>query len=356
MAAQLGERTEKATPKRRKDARERGQVAHSRDLAGALSFVAMVIALSWLGAGMIARLGSRFVQGFQQVGDVRGDVGPGAIAAAVWSDAALFALLVAPPALVAAAISVTTSVAQTGWVFSPKAVHLKWERLNPAQGITKFSPKYGGLELVKALVGVTVVAAVSFGLVTELMHQAPGLMGMTTTEIGRIGWDRAWGLLWRAGLALSLLAGADYALQRWRWLSQLKMTRQEVRDELKASEGSPEIKARVRRVQREMSRRRMLGAVKDATVVIANPTHFAVALQYRRSEMAAPVVVAKGQDFMAARIRKMANAHGVPIVENVALARALYQGAEVGDTIPGALFGAVAEVLAYLVRLKQLVL
>jgi flagellar biosynthetic protein FlhB len=356
MTGHQGDRTEKATPKRRKDARERGQVAHSRDLAGALSFVAVVLALAWMGAGITARLAARFVDALHRVGDARGDVAPAAIAAAIWSDAGLFAVIVAPPALAALAISVTASVAQTGWVFSPKAVQFRWERLNPANGITKFSPKYGGLELVKAIVGVTVVAAVSFGLIRGLVAQAPGLMGMTTTEIGRAGWDRAWALLWRAGLALAVLAGADYAVQRWRWLSQLKMTRQEVRDELKASEGNPEIKARVRRVQREMSRRRMLGAVKAATVVITNPTHFAVALQYRRAEMAAPVVVARGQDLMAARIRRTALAHGVPIVENVALARALYAGADVGDTIPGALFGAVAEVLAYLVRMKQLAL
>jgi len=150
--------------------------------------------------------------------------------------------------------------------------------------------------------------------------------------------------------------GADYGWQYYRWLSQVKMTRQEVKDEFRANDGNPEIKARVRRVQREMTRRRMLTAVKTATVVITNPTHFAVALTYRRGEMSAPVVVAKGQDLMAARIKKIAAKHGVPTVENVTLARALYKGAEIGDAIPGELFGAVAEVLAYLVRLKQIVL
>jgi flagellar biosynthetic protein FlhB len=134
------------------------------------------------------------------------------------------------------------------------------------------------------------------------------------------------------------------------------MTKQEVRDEGKSSEGSPEIKHRIRKVQREMSRRRMLGAVKEATVVVTNPTHFAVALQYRRDSMAAPMVVAKGRDLVAQRIRTIARESGVPIIENVSLAQALYKGTEVGDAIPGALFGAVAEVLAYLVRIKQLML
>jgi flagellar biosynthetic protein FlhB len=174
-------------------------------------------------------------------------------------------------------------------------------------------------------------------------------MGMTTTEIGRAGWDRAWALLWRAGLALAVLAGADYAVQRWRWLSQLKMTRQEVRDELKASEGNPEIKARVRRVQREMSRRRMLGAVKAATVVITNPTHFAVALRYARS-LPAPQVVAKGVDHVAHRIIATARESGVEVVPSPPLARSLYAAAEVGQYIPADAFGAVAEILAHVYR------
>ena len=157
-------------------------------------------------------------------------------------------------------------------------------------------------------------------------------------------------------MALLLLAGADVGWQWFRHYSSLKMSRQEQRDEAQSSEGSPEIKARVRKVQREMVRKRMLAAVPKATVVITNPTHFAVALSYERGAMAAPVVVAKGRDLLAARIKQIARDHGVPTVENVPLAQALYHGAEVGDTIPPALFGAVAEVLAYLVRIRQLML
>jgi flagellar biosynthesis protein FlhB len=134
------------------------------------------------------------------------------------------------------------------------------------------------------------------------------------------------------------------------------MSKKELRDESKANEGSPEIKQRVRRVQREMNRRRMLSAVKNATVVITNPTHYAVALEYRRSAMSAPVVVAKGKDLMAQRIKKIARDRGVPIIENVSLAQALFKGAEIGDSIPAPLFSAVAEILAYLVRIKQLML
>ena len=155
-------------------------------------------------------------------------------------------------------------------------------------------------------------------------------------------WTVAARLLKQSAIALLAIAGADYFVQRHRLMQSLKMTRQEVKDDHKMTEGNPEIKSRVRRVQREMVKRRMLAATKKATVVITNPTHYAVALEYRRSGMSAPLVVAKGQGF--------------PMVENVTLARALYAEAEVGDVIPGALFEAVAEVLAYLIRLKQLVL
>jgi flagellar biosynthesis protein FlhB len=153
-----------------------------------------------------------------------------------------------------------------------------------------------------------------------------------------------------------VVAGADFFLQKWRYTQGLRMTKQEIKDESKMLEGNPEIKGRVRKMQREIARRRMLADVPKATVVITNPTHIAVALEYQRERMAAPKVLAIGGDLMAERIKKVAREHGVPIVENVALARALYANAEVGDSIPGDLFEAVAEVLAYLIKLKQLVL
>jgi flagellar biosynthetic protein FlhB len=172
---------------------------------------------------------------------------------------------------------------------------------------------------------------------------------MAMTEAG----ERLRVMLMRCGLALLALSGADYALQRWRFMKSLRMTKQEVRDEVRLTEGSPEIKARVRRVQREMARRRVLTATARATVVITNPTHYAVALEYQRNVMAAPRVVAKGRGFLAQRIKAVAREHSVPLVENVALARALYHSVDVDELIPPTLFEAVAEVLAYLVRIGQ---
>ncbi len=164
-------------------------------------------------------------------------------------------------------------------------------------------------------------------------------------------------LLRQAAIAMLALAGADYGLQRWRLMKSLKMTKQEVKDELRSSRGQPgDQGARPRASRCTMARQRMLAAVPKATVVVTNPTHFAVALEYRRAEMAAPRVLAKGRGLLAQRIKAIAREHGVPMVENVPLAQALYKTVEVGDFIPAALFEAVAEVLAYLIRLKQLAL
>ena len=357
MAGHQGDRTEKPTARRLKDARERGQVSRSRDLAAALSLGAVTLALGWFGARVLSTVSGRTVRALDTLSDhARELIEPTALAGVIWSNLGALALAAGPLALLAGGISAGTSIAQTGWALSPKALRFNWERLSPSSGFARFGFKQAVPELVKALVGMAAVIAVGYILIRDFSATATGVAGMMPAEIARYGWDQVWTLLWRASLVLAILAGGDYALQHWRLMSQLKMTRQEVRDEAKLNEGSPEMKARVRRIQREMSRRRMLHAVKTATVVITNPTHIAVALAYKRTEMVAPKVVAIGQDHLARRIREIAREHGVPIVENVALARALHKTAEVGDSIPAALFGAVAEVLAYLVRLKQLVL
>jgi flagellar biosynthetic protein FlhB len=357
MANQTGERTERPTGRRLKEARERGQVARSRELSAAISLAGVTLALAWFGVRMTAAAGDRLALGISTLAlHARESIEPAGLASQIWAEGGVLARIAAPPALVAAAASIGASVAQVGWSYSPKALALNWTRLSPAQGFQRLSPIQSTSELVKATLGMAALGAICYGIVRQFYEQAPYLMGMMPAAAAAYAWERLWSLLWRSSLALAVLAGADYGYQYWRWYTNLKMTRQEVRDDAKSQDGNPEIKARVRRVQRDMTRRRMLQSVKTATVVVTNPTHYAVALEYRRSEMAAPRVVAKGQDELAARIRKVARDHGVPIVENVALARALHKTAEVGDAIPATLFGAVAEILAYLVRLKQLVL
>ncbi len=351
------DKTEKPSAKRLKEAGERGQVARSRDLAAAAALVAGTLAMAWLGPGALHALTGRLAAGLRFMGDhARADLASGTLATLVRADGVLFALTVAPLAMVAAGMAVAAQVAQHGLVFAKDALEIKWDRLSPGNGIKRLGWTQAGFELVRSTVAVTVVAVLGYRAVIALFDEAPRLTGMASWQAASAAWDHLWGLLWRAGLAMAALGLVDYGMQRYKLMQQLKMTKQEVKDEAKLSEGNPEIKNRVRRIQFEMSRRRMLSAVKTASVVITNPTHYAVALEYKRGAMAAPRVVAKGQDAMALKIRAAARDHSVPIMENPPLARALHANAEVGDYIPPDLFGAVAEVLAYLVRIKQLIL
>ena len=271
--------------------------------------------------------------------------------------AVLMTALLASPGLVPAAlIAVAGQLAQSGWVFAPSRLTLDWSRLSPSHGLQRLKPSQSGINVLKTLLIAAAVGWIAYMVIRQTLASAPQLAWMTPASASLEGWRRLSSLLNQAGFALLFFAALDFGVQRWRHFSSLKMTKQEVKDEARLNEGNPEIKGRVRRIQREMSRRRMLSAVPTATVVITNPTHYAVAIKYERTGMSAPVVVAKGQDHLALKIRAIARDKGVPIVENVPLAQALYKGAEVGDQIPGALFGAVAEVLAYLVRIRQLML
>ncbi|MCC7034587.1 MAG: EscU/YscU/HrcU family type III secretion system export apparatus switch protein [Acidobacteria bacterium] len=356
MAEQhLGEKTEKPSAKRLKDAHEKGQVARSQDLVAALALLGVTVALARTGASGFGHLERRLAGGLSHLGEsARDSIALHDLANQAVSDLVLLGLVAGPFLLAAVVVSLAGNFTQSGWVFAPDRLTPDWSRLSPKQGLARLKPSQSGLDLVKTAVAATVVAALAWQVVREALGDAPRLAWLGTGAAAAAGWGHLYRLLVQAGLALVAVAAADYGLQRWRHYASLKMTKQELREEARSNEGSPEVKARVRRIQREMTRRRMLSAVKTATVVVTNPTHYAVALRYERARMGAPVVVARGRDHLAQRIKKIARDAGVPMVENVPLAQALYRGTEVGDEIPGPLFGAVAEVLAYLIRIRQL--
>jgi flagellar biosynthetic protein FlhB len=357
MAEETGEKTEQPTQKRLKDARERGQVPRSRDLSVAISSLALTLALGSFGPGIAATMATRLTAGLQRMGDRPLDaVSPSELTRAIFADGQMVALSVGPLLAIAALVGVFGTVGQSGFVFATESLRLNWERLSPSHGLQRLKPSQGGIEFLKAALAIAALATITWKILDAQLNDGGVVARMVPAEAASYAWASIRRLLWQGALAMLLLGLADFLVQRWRTTSQLKMTKQEVRDEARSSEGSPEIKARVRQIQREMTKRRMLKSVETATVVVTNPTHFAVALHYERATMAAPVVIAKGADHMAARIKAIAREHGVPLVENVPLAQALYKTADVGETIPGPLFGAVAEVLAYLVRIRQLVL
>ena len=352
-----GEKTEKPTEKRLKDARKKGQIPRSKDLAMAAATVAATFALARMGGNVVYRLGERVTTDLAHFGDdpLR-DITGTQLTGIVLSAVQLIAVVVGPIGLVTMAAGVGMHGFQGGWNFAPDALQLHWSRLNPGQGVKRLSPGRSGIDTLSHLVSVGVIVYIGYGVTRTVILDTPRLPWLSPGGAAVLAWERTETLLWRIGFALAFLAIFDYALQRYRMMKTLKMSKQEIKSEAKESEGNAEVKGRIRRIQREMARRRMIDDVKNATVVITNPTHFAVALQYQRDTMLAPKVLAKGRDILAARIREEARKHEIPIVENKPLAQALYKTVEVGETIPAQLFAAVAEVLAYLVRIKQLML
>jgi flagellar biosynthesis protein FlhB len=352
------ERTEKPTPKRLKKAREEGQIARSRDLAIAAASVAGTIALAKLGHRLVVGLTERLSIDLARIGDAPlHNITVTDLQNIIVTSGSALALLVGPIAMATMVAGVGMHGFQGGWNFAPGALNLNWSRLNPASGIKRFGLLQSGADTLKTFLAVTVIAYLCWQVVDTAIADSLRLAWLSPVDASRSAWAHAEVLLWRVAWGLAFLAMGDYALQRYRLMKSLKMSKQDIRDEAKSGEGNAEVKGKIRKVMRDMSRRRrMISDVANATVVITNPTHFAVALRYDRATMAAPQVIAKGQDLLALKIREKARHHGVPIVENKPLAQGLFKTAEVGETIPAPLFNAVAEVLAYLVRIKQLML
>lgn len=265
-----------------------------------------------------------------------------------------FALVMAPLFLVLAAVAVLANFLQVGPVWSGKALQPNFGKINPAEGIKRLFSPQSLAELAKSLLKITIVGAIAYFTVAGELDRLLPLLDQTPYQILAFLGDVCGRLFWRVCLVLAALAVLDFLFQKWQWERDHRMTKQEVKEEYKQTEGDPKVKARIRSIQRDMARKRMMAAVPEADVVITNPTHLAVALQYESGKMEAPVVTAKGAGLIAERIREIAREHDVPIVEDRPLARNLYKSVEVGRPIPEALYQAVAEVLAYVYRLRRM--
>ncbi len=351
------DRTEKPTARRIKDARKRGQVARSQDLSQAAGLAAALATIGFVGSRYMDGLATALAGGLARMGVTPGhDITAGEVTGLAVRTATTLGIVVGPIALSAGFAVVASQVAQGGFNFATEALQPKFDRLNPVSGIKQFGVKKGGIQTLKAVVIVAVVVWLSLPFIVRMLANSPQITMMPVATSASMVWGEMRSLMWKTVVLFAALGAADFFWQKHQLLDSLKMTKQEVKEDMKMAEGSPEIKNRIRKDMFESFRRRMMAAVPRATVVITNPTHFAVALEYRRFGMSAPLVVAKGQGHLAQRIKKVAREAGVPMVENVPLAQALYKTVEVGEAIPGNLFEAVAEVLAYLIRLKQLTL
>ncbi len=346
------EKTERATPKKRQEARERGEVPRSREAASTFVFLAILIVLYFFGPSFTRHTLSMTKGFLMQATRLQLTQANFTLLAEQTLQQCLF--LLAPLFVVAFLASILGNVLQFGFLLTGETLTPDLSTLNPVKGMGRMVSKNALMELLKSTAKVTVVGILAYSVVRhEFVNVLPTLGDMGTGEIffyiARVSYRLLVHMLWFL-IVLSIL---DYAFQRWQYEDKLKMTKQEVKDEYKQREGDPQIKARVRSIQREMSRKRMLAEVPSADVVVTNPTHLAVALKYDPERGPAPQVVAKGADYIAAKIRDIAREHQVPLVEDKPLARALYYGVKVGSFIPENLYKAVAEILAYVYSLKE---
>ncbi|HEX4949630.1 MAG TPA: flagellar biosynthesis protein FlhB [Blastocatellia bacterium] len=342
-------RTEKPTPKRREDARKRGQIARRPELPAAVGFLAALLMLRML-SEQILKHATDFMAGTML--QVSSDLSLTPVAATDMLMTALARLVVLSAPIIAAVLvaGVASSFAQGGFLFTPGALKPKGERFNPIANLKRALGLEGVMQFAKSLLVIAAMVAVCYGTMKQAMGEAPALLGAPAPQVIMILGDWLYRLGLRAGLVVLVFAVLDYAWGWYRHEQSLKMTKQEIKDEYRQQEGDPMVKGQRRRMARAMLQRHIATEVPKADVVVTNPTHFAVALRYDREEHAAPIVVAKGADDMAQRIREIARAHNVPVVENPPLARALYRTVEIGRMIPADLFRTVAELLAYVFR------
>ncbi len=342
------ERTEQATPRRLQEAADQGQVVRSRELTTLAMLLAAAAALLVLGPALIEGLAAQVRAGLTL--DPKKIADTSQIPVALGQAFIDLLLLLAPFLGLMLVIALLAPLALGGWTFS---LSLKWEHLNVLKGIGRLFSWQSLMELIKALIKFLVVGGVAVVLLwrgeAELLHlgREPLLPALAHTA-HTLGWT-----FLILTLPMLLIAGVDLPFQLITFFRNLRMTKQEVRDEMKDSEGKPEVKSRIRRLQQEFAHRRMMEKVPTADVIVTNPSHYAVALQYRPDTMKAPVIVALGVERVALRLRELADRHRIPRVESPLLARALYFNGALDKPIPVGLYQAVAQVLAYVYRLRR---
>ncbi|MCL1816618.1 MAG: flagellar biosynthesis protein FlhB [Clostridiales bacterium] len=350
-----GERTERATPKKRRDARERGQILKSTEVNSAFCCAIIFGFMLLYSETMVMRLGellqyylgdgllylSGIVLSRRELQTMFINLAPS------------LAVLLLPILFTALLAGLLINVVQVGFNFTVKPLMPKLERISPLKGLKRIFSAKTLSELIKSLVKIICLGWLFYSSFKQLLFQFPSFTGANIAAVFLQILKMAFTLALKMTLILAIVAVFDYLFQWWSFEKELRMTKQEVKDEYKLTEGDPQIKSRIRAKQRQMSAMRMMEQVPQADVVITNPTHYAVALAYRPGEDLAPLVVAKGQDFLAGKIKEVARQHGITMVENVELARSLYQFGEVGSEIPMEFYQAVADILVYVYGLKN---
>jgi flagellar biosynthetic protein FlhB len=346
-----GERTEAATPRKLQHLRDEGKVSKSPEVNSAVAVLAGIVVLYSFGGSLFSQLQVYTVEILQNLS--RPDLNDTSMMVLTIGAFTAFATVLTPLLLAMPVVGVISSVGQVGLLLSGKSLAPDLDRVNPMAGFKRLLSLRIAVELFKSTLKLGVVGWL---LYRAYMSSFPTFLSMAGADLPgalRLFIDTAFSMAMTVGAAFLVLALLDYGYQRWEFLRDARMTKQELKEEYRQSEGAPEIRAAIRRRQKRMAMSRMMQNVPKADVVVTNPTHYAVALSYRGDEMGAPKVIAKGQDLIAQRIKQIAREHDVPVIENKPLARALYAAVEVEQEIPYELFQAVAQVLAYIFALKR---
>ncbi|MBP2635827.1 MAG: flhB [Firmicutes bacterium] len=345
-----GEKTEEATPKRKEEAKKKGQVAKSSEISSAFVILAGFYTLKLLGVSVYTELASYMTACLSSL--ATGDLTIHAVQLLFFSVGIVIVKTILPLLLTIMLISVLINFMQVGVIFSPNVLMPDFGKINPLSGFQRLFSKRSLVELAKALFKVGIIGYFVYRFAVVQTNDIPKLISMDLLDSLKLTGSLVLDLAFQIITVMMILAIFDYMYQWWDHNQNLKMSKQEIKEEMKQTEGNPQVKSKIREKQRAMAMRRMMQEIPKADVVVTNPTHLAIALKYEQS-MAAPVVLAKGQDFLAERIKQVARENKVIIVENKPLARALYPVVDIGDIIPAELYQAVAEVLAYVYRLKK---
>lgn len=345
-----GDKTEPATPKRREEARKKGQLAHSREIPSALVLLAALGVMFFTGSQMFQDLSGLMRSVFQDVATL--SLEEHSLILFLFQLLYQMLVILMPLMIVTMLAGIGANLLQVGFLFTAEPLKPKFSMLNPITGIKRLFSLRALAELAKSLLKIILVGGIAYLMLSNDVDQIPSLMHMGITDIVSFFARVSLRIGLFTCLAMIALAAFDYAFQRWQHEKSLRMTKQEVKDEVKQREGDPTVKSRIRSIQLEMARRRMMASVPEADVVITNPTSLAIALKYDAENMMAPKAVAKGAGFIAERIKEIARKHRVPVIEHKPLARALFKSVEIGGMIPTSLYQAVAEILAYVYRLK----
>ncbi|MBI5328541.1 MAG: flagellar biosynthesis protein FlhB [Deltaproteobacteria bacterium] len=343
------QRTESASPRRRQEARDKGQVARSNDVASTVVLFSGLMVFYFFGARMLDSL--KGIMGRFLLNSGSFNLTEQGLVI-MFRDTVIDAAYLLIPLVIFPAAGILANIMQVGVLFTAEPLTPNLSRINPLEGIKRLVSIRALVELVKGILKLIVIGYISYIVIRNEMPAFSSLADMSITGIIYYLGSGSFKILIMTSSLLIVVAAVDYAFQRWDMEKSLRMTKQEVKEEFKETEGQPLIKSRIKSLQREMARTRMMQEVPKATIVITNPTHLAVALKYEQGRMRAPNVVAKGSGFIAEKIKEIARKHSVPVIENKPLAQVLWKSVEIGKEIPSSLYRAVAEVLAYIYRLK----